>query len=282
VLNHDAHLSDEELILAADDELSIGRRSAVRSHLSACWTCRARMQELERTIADVVRIHREDLDQQPLDFTRVKSQLQGRLDQLSTEPSLPSARGFFRSFASQWGYAFAIALVLLVSVWIWRHAPGASRILLSSRTEFPSLPNPHLTPGAVRPVTVAEVCSLQHEEVVRAVPTDLQAQVVREYGLRSPRRQEYEVDYLITPGLGGADQLSNLWPEPYSGTWNAHLKDMLEERLHEMVCSRQITLESAQHEIATDWIAAYKKYIPANQSAGNNETRPAYALLASR
>jgi hypothetical protein len=44
-----------------------------------------------------------------------------------------------------------------------------------------------------------------------------------------------------------------LWPESYwTEPWNAHLKDKLEDRLHELVCSGQIPLEQAQKEIATD------------------------------
>ncbi|MGB6727402.1 MAG: hypothetical protein WBE74_16040, partial [Terracidiphilus sp.] len=78
---------------------------------------------------------------------------------------------------------------------------------------------------------------------------------------------EYEVDYLITPGLGGDDDIRNLWPEPYhSATWNSHLKDELEERLHEMVCSDQLDLSVAQNAIASNWIAAYQKYVAATQS----------------
>ena len=38
------------------------------------------------------------------------------------------------------------------------------------------------------------------------------------------------------------------------------MKDDLEERLHEMVCTGQLDLTTAQRDIATDWIAAYKKY----------------------
>jgi len=42
----------------------------------------------------------------------------------------------------------------------------------------------------------------------------------------------YEVDFLMTPELGGAASIHNLWPEPYFETrWNAHVKDDLEERL---------------------------------------------------
>ena len=35
---------------------------------------------------------------------------------------------------------------------------------------------------------------------------------------------------------------------------------MLEERLHTLVCSGQVDLATAQRELATDWIGAYKKY----------------------
>jgi hypothetical protein len=38
------------------------------------------------------------------------------------------------------------------------------------------------------------------------------------------------------------------------------VKDDLEERLDEMVSTGQLDLTTAQRDIATDWIAAYKKY----------------------
>jgi len=48
----------------------------------------------------------------------------------------------------------------------------------------------------------------------------------------------YEVDYLITPELGGADDIKNLWPQPFTAkNWSAYTKDDLEDRLHELVCS---------------------------------------------
>ena len=39
-----------------------------------------------------------------------------------------------------------------------------------------------------------------------------------------------------------------------------YLKDALEDRLPGMVCGGEISLETAQQELAGDWIAAYKKY----------------------
>lgn len=41
-----------------------------------------------------------------------------------------------------------------------------------------------------------------------------------------------EVDHLISLELGGANAIENLWPQPFDGKWNAHVKDRLELRLH--------------------------------------------------
>lgn len=72
---------------------------------------------------------------------------------------------------------------------------------------------------------------------------------------------DYELDYLITPELGGAPTRQNLWPERYgSRVWNAHVKDQLEALLPRMVCEGSLNLATAQRDIAADWIAAYKKY----------------------
>lgn len=71
----------------------------------------------------------------------------------------------------------------------------------------------------------------------------------------------YEVDYLITPALGGADDIHNLWPQSSASVvWNAQVKDALEDHLRELVCDGQLDLTVAQREIASDWIGAYKKY----------------------
>jgi len=71
--------------------------------------------------------------------------------------------------------------------------------------------------------------------------------------------------------------LQNLWPEPStSRTWNAHVKDARKEQLHEMVCIGKLDLPTAQREIATDWIAAYRKYFHTNAPLAlrSNLTQP--------
>jgi hypothetical protein len=53
--------------------------------------------------------------------------------------------------------------------------------------------------------------------------------------------------------------LSNLWPEPFSGPWNAYLKDDLEIWLYDQVCAGTMSLHDAQEQIASNWIEAYKR-----------------------
>ncbi|HEX7139976.1 MAG TPA: hypothetical protein VF219_19140, partial [Vicinamibacterales bacterium] len=44
----------------------------------------------------------------------------------------------------------------------------------------------------------------------------------------------------------------------------ARVKDDLERLLPRMVCEGRLELAVAQHDIAVDWIAAYKKYFHAS------------------
>jgi hypothetical protein len=74
---------------------------------------------------------------------------------------------------------------------------------------------------------------------------------------------DYEEDHLIPLELGGDPKDSrNLWPEPYdAGAWGARTKDKLERKLNRLVCAGQVDLRTAQHAIATNWVAAYNLYI---------------------
>jgi hypothetical protein len=171
------------------------------------------------------------------------------------------------------GAAFLIAAVA-GNLFVWhstRHAansvvaaavvPATNFAATNVAPERGAEPDRSLTPGATRRVAIGDVCSMAHEQVVGEVSTPLRQEVFREYGIANAHADDYEIDYLIAPGLGGIEEIHNLWPEPYtSPTWNAHVKDALEEHLHEMVCAGKLDLSTAQRDIATDWIAAYKKY----------------------
>ena len=60
--NEDVHVSDQEMLLAVDGELSPSRAAEVRAHLAACPSCRARMAELDSSIATFARAYRQILD----------------------------------------------------------------------------------------------------------------------------------------------------------------------------------------------------------------------------
>jgi hypothetical protein len=122
------------------------------------------------------------------------------------------------------------------------------------------LPDPKLTPGAVDPkLTKDVICAAGWStKSVRHTSGKLKATIYREYGIKTHTAGQYEVDHLISLEIGGADTRPNLWPESYTGPWNAHDKDRLENALHREVCSDVISLADAQKAISTDWTVAYK------------------------
>ena len=108
-------------------------------------------------------------------------------------------------------------------------------------------------------------------------------QAVLRDGMEHVADEEYELDYLITPELGGSSDRRNLWPERYgSRVWNARVKDELERLLPQMVCEGRLDLATAQHDIASNWIAAYQKYFGTDRPLGSGAGRASPVLLAAR
>jgi hypothetical protein len=264
MLSDDFHLTDQELLVAADGELPSRRAAQVRAHLAACWDCRARMGEIEKTIADFARVHRQSLDAQLPPIAGPRALLRAQLAELTAKSRVDSWRRLFQLSSTTHAAAYictALFVAAVVGKLFVQHPTlrGAKSAVVSFERE--AVPDPGLTPGATRIVAISEVCSMVHEEVVRAVPKSLRQEIFHEYGIVNARADDYEIDYLIAPGLGGTEDIHNLWPEPYtSPMWNARVKDALEEHLHELVCAGELDLSTAQRDIATDWIAAYKKY----------------------
>jgi hypothetical protein len=52
--NQNPHLSDEQLLRTLDGESSAHEAAEVEVHLEACWSCRARRDQIEKAIGDVV------------------------------------------------------------------------------------------------------------------------------------------------------------------------------------------------------------------------------------
>ncbi|MGH3427709.1 MAG: HNH endonuclease [Mycobacteriales bacterium] len=119
-----------------------------------------------------------------------------------------------------------------------------------------------LTPGQVRMTAKADICSTRTPGL-RKVTAKTKRAVFHAYGIDCSRLkcgQEYEVDHLISLEIGGSNDLSNLWPQPYDPP-GARQKDVLENKLHAMICSGQISPARAQKEIAEDWWRAYGRYV---------------------
>ncbi len=136
-------------------------------------------------------------------------------------------------------------------------SPTASHVAAICRQG--RLPDRRCTPGATFSVGRAQVCVPGYSERVRNVPESEKRQVYAEYGIRSHRRGQYEVDHLVALELGGSNSIRNLWPEAAYPRPGFHEKDRLENTLHRLVCARKMTLLKAQGLIAGNWVAAFNR-----------------------
>ena len=123
----------------------------------------------------------------------------------------------------------------------------------------PIRPNPKLTPGVINPA-VKDVCKTKWGKDARHVTTLMKKLVFAWYRIPYEKHSEYEVDHLISRELAGADDARNLWPQTWAHPYGAHEKDRLENRLHVLVCQKQLSLGQAQTAIRKDWIKAYHTY----------------------
>lgn len=153
--------------------------------------------------------------------------------------------------------------------------------VFSTAYAAPTLPNPEHTPGDVY-TTDPEVACAAHTgneaDSIRNVTAATRRTAYNLYGLDGNHtgycnevKKGCELDHLIPAKLGGSDEVKNLWPQSYGGKWSAIKKDALEKRLIARVCRRnklhpiKLPLIEAQKAFATDWIAAYQKYVVENQ-----------------
>ena len=152
--------------------------------------------------------------------------------------------------------------------------PASLALVLSFPAWASDLPDHVLTPGAINSNITQEniqqtVCVKGYTKTIRPpahFTNKLKKRQMREYGYADRNPKHYEEDHLIALSIGGAsDDSRNLWPEPRNSEWNAKKKDRLEFVLYKMVCNQEISLAEAQHEMATNWIEAWKRYVPSHQ-----------------
>lgn len=140
----------------------------------------------------------------------------------------------------------------------------ATLLLLAIPARGGDLPDLSLTPGVARTdLTDEQICKTKWGKDHRAVTSAMKKQVFLAYGFEKQNKDARcpcEIDHLLSRELGGADDVKNLWPQPYTGTWNAHMKDRLENRLHKEMCAGKLKLEETHQLLTDDWRKAFVKY----------------------
>lgn len=145
------------------------------------------------------------------------------------------------------------------------HAPGACHVRLAANGM--QLPDPACTPGAVNPTVTADV--LRDTTFRTGTVRDRLSSAVAKrrvyawYGLSPPKgntgqNQVCELDHLISLGLGGSDDLANIWPE--CGPANVAVGQRgfkIKDAHAELSLMRQVKagadLKDIQRRIAEDW-----------------------------
>jgi hypothetical protein len=270
------HLTDREILRGLDGELSESRRSAVTRHLDECDVCSARRAAIvSAASATVVDYRATDTIERLAEHSRTRLEI--ALARMARESERPR-------FASASAIAVAAVAVLITSAAIYlQSAPETNSLTARHRL---ALPVASITPGATWDVSAEDLCSGTTH--TRPISAAMRTEVLNAYGVEGVPSDQYELDYLITPELGGATDVRNLWPQRYtSSIWNARVKDELERLLPRMVCGRKLDLATAQRDMAVDWVAAYKKYfntdlpLEAHRGPAADDDADVYLLAAA-
>lgn len=187
------------------------------------------------------------------------------------------------------GLALTVATLWLLAVTPVgaQDPPPTDSVRLGERTKTTDcesrdgLPDAACTPGAIDQRVTQDtigttICVSGYTKTTRpstAITDRVKRDQYAAYGLLGLSMAATELDHLVPLELGGAPaDVANLWPEPYEQAWGARVKDRVENRLHELVCSGRLSLADAQQAMATDWKGAYQQYVG---GAGSQIVEPA-------
>jgi hypothetical protein len=132
------------------------------------------------------------------------------------------------------------------------------------------LPDPVCTPGSIRddinPNDLERnVCKKGWSGTVRppkAETDKLKTQAMRAYGVPAVERSHTELDHRVPESLGGASDVTNLWPQvsDLHGAGYHNSKDGVEDDIHAWVCSgHQDRWQQAIVVFTKDWRTAKKE-----------------------
>ncbi len=167
---------------------------------------------------------------------------------------------------SQWRCAAAsLLLVPGLTVVLTTDASASLCTIVAGRADSSCTPgafNPDVTQSTIR----STICVSGWTATIRppsSYTTNLKNEQKIDYGEASIPNSELEEDHLVPLELGGAPRdPGNLWPQPFTGPLNARNKDVVENYLHDQVCSAARPLADAQRQEATDWVAVYRQLRP--------------------
>src|SRR6266851_3039467 len=144
IANIRTHLSDETLSDLVSGELAGGKLRRAQFHLSKCWKCRSRYEQLERAAMGFVELHKQIITPNPPESSQWREMFLVRLDQAAAEAPcsrwsrlLPHFR--FAGFTNMNPFLASAAVILVASVilfFIWqRSMPSVSASELMQRAE---------------------------------------------------------------------------------------------------------------------------------------------------
>ena len=135
---------------------------------------------------------------------------------------------------------------------------GAAALALLSA---PSLADPARNPEVTQATINDTICARGYTYTVRPSWYDsakLKQQLLKARGESWIDAPKYQLDHIVPLCLGGSPtDPSNLQLEPLE---EAYRKDRVEIQAMRCVCAGKVSLEEAQHDLATDWEGAYHRY----------------------
>lgn len=152
----------------------------------------------------------------------------------------------------------AVAGIGLASVLV------AGAILAAGHGQKPYLPNPSLTPSAIRSGCTEDMVRSHsfNTASVRNVPESIKRAVCARYGVAYP--WDGEIDHLIPLSSCGDNVIENLWPEPKTVNvggkeYGYHTKDITEDAAQRAVEKGKIGLAEVQQLMRTDWTKLHER-----------------------
>jgi hypothetical protein len=127
-------------------------------------------------------------------------------------------------------------------------------------------PDPKLTPGVVSSTDVTTICrqSKRTAGIFSArsplISLSDQQAIFNEYHIPPLQAKHFGLDFLVPLQLGGANTTANIWPVPLSRGLGFHQKEVLNIRVHIVVCHGEMSIDQAQRAFSSDWVKLWVLY----------------------